>query len=310
MLKLAHIVNPLIVKDPESDLERAQSFTIQTMEIARQRALSEPGLQVSQYAAFYTEDLAAVPTTWTHTPPLTRSVLDVVTPKAGEAVRKLPLLKDILDRLYVAAVDADYCIYTNIDIGLYPDFYLRVKQLLDSGVDALTIHRRTLREEYTSLNQLPTLFQDSGHNHPGFSCFIFPRASYTNYHLHNTCIGIQPVGVTLVLNMIRHAANHKDIKGERLTFHIGNDRRWGKTLLDSTHLHNERELDRLIYDHEPLEMTPMAMSIIQVYQRWRCDYVVARANGPLKFVYKLLRKIGFPAMIAAKYNKSERKGRN
>jgi hypothetical protein len=55
MLKLAHIVNPLVVKDPSSHLEIAQSFTIKTMKMAQQHAWLEPGLQVIQYAAYYPE---------------------------------------------------------------------------------------------------------------------------------------------------------------------------------------------------------------------------------------------------------------
>ena len=134
MRTIAHIVNPVIV-DESSDLYIAQPVTFRTMEIARQRAKGT--VDVELFTAQYAEDRALVPAGWTATPDLTRSVMDIVTFRHE---RKLPLLADILDRLY-EATEAEYLIYTNVDIGLVPHFYIAVNAFIEDGADAFSIKR-------------------------------------------------------------------------------------------------------------------------------------------------------------------------
>lgn len=105
MHKLAHIINPVIIAQ-DSDLYTAQPITFETMRTARENA--QGVVDVELYSAQFPEDRPLVPQCFGFTPDLKRSVLDLATFKQQ---RKLPLLQDILDRLY-SATNAEYLIYS------------------------------------------------------------------------------------------------------------------------------------------------------------------------------------------------------
>jgi hypothetical protein len=303
MLKLAHIVNPLVVTNPDSDLSCAQPATLRSMRIARESAI-ELGVHVTQYAAFYNEDCSAVPADFVPTPVLERSVLDFVELPPTVGGRKLPLLRDILDRLYEGAKDADYLIYSNIDIGLRPDFYLEVARLIEDGTDAFLIGRRIVSTEFRSPDDLEKIFAQEGEPRVGFCCFVFPRAHYPDYLLDDTCIGLQPVGVTLAVNMIQRAAQFRNFSGARLTFHRGDDRVWERTLLDECHRHNERALDRVVRRLARQGLSQATREVLDGYQRWRAGYVIGRTSNPLsRALYRALREAGFVDWVGARYEK-------
>jgi len=110
-VKIAHIINPVKV-EKTSDLYVAQPITFETMRRARDFAAGR--VEVTLYTAQFKEDREFIPSIFNKTRDLERSVLDLGTFKIK---RKLPILKDILDRLFQAS-DADYFIYTNTDFGL------------------------------------------------------------------------------------------------------------------------------------------------------------------------------------------------
>jgi hypothetical protein len=304
MLKLAHIVNPLVVTNPGSNLCYAQPVTLRSMRIARERAIETFQVQVTHYAAFYEEDRPAVPAAFVPTPVLQRSVLDFVELPPTVEGRKLPLLRDILDRLYKAAEDADYLIYSNIDIGLRPDFYLEVARLIEEGTDAFVIGRRIVSTEFNSPDDLEKIFAHEGEPIVGFCCFVFPRAHYPDYLLDDICIGLQPVGVTLAVNMIQRAAHFQNFSAARLTFHLGDERVWEQTLLDDCHRHNERALDRVIRRLAPQELAPATRKLLEGYQGWRARYVIDRTSNPFtRNLYRAVRKAGFGDWVAARYDK-------
>jgi hypothetical protein len=303
VFNLAHIVNPLLVTNPDSDLNYAQPITLRSMRIARERAIETFGAQVTHYAAFYEEDRPAVPVDFVPTPVLERSVLDFVDPPPQVGGRKLPLLRDILDRVYDAAENADYLIYSNIDIGVRPDFYLEVARLIEQGADAIVIGRRIVSLEYTSPNDLEKIFAQEGEASVGFCCFVFPRAHYPDYLLDDTCIGLQPVGVTLAVNMIQRAVQFQNLS-KALTFHLGDDRVWERTLLDDCHRHNERALDRVVRLLARRELSPKTRGVIDGYNGWRARYVINQTSNPLtRNLYRALRKAGFGNWVAARYDK-------
>lgn len=298
MIRLAHIVNPLIVRNPGSDLRYAQPIAIRSLQDARD-ASAGSAVTVTHYAACYEEDAAAVPAGFQATPYLQRSVLDCV---RGESGRRLPLLKDILDRLYAAAPDADYLIYSNIDVGVWPDFYRRLGELITDGFDAFQIGRRTLPATWDRVEQLPQILEQDGRPHFGLSCFVFPRAHYPGYRLYDTCIGLQPVGVTLLLNMIHFARRFENFANERLTFHLGDDGPWTGTLLDPFHVHNERTLDRVA--RELATAVPAGQELLATYQRWRSNYVIDGCSSRLRRdVYRLARQLGLVNWVAMRYSK-------
>ena len=115
--RFAHIINPVIVPS-SSDLFVAQPITFESIRIAKKLAMDD--IDVSVYTAQFPEDQSIIPSWFEKTPDLTRSALDFV---QSRKQRKLPLIGDILERLHQAA-DADYLIYSNVDISVQPFFYV------------------------------------------------------------------------------------------------------------------------------------------------------------------------------------------
>lgn len=214
MHHIAHIINPFIA-GKDSDLYIAQPITFQSMLAARELAKNE--MRIDLFSAQYEEDVSFVPPGFTLTKNLQRSVLD----RADfEKKIKLPLIADILDRLY-HATDAEYLIYTNVDIGLYPDFYLKVNELINSGLDSFIINRRRIPAKFTSVAQLPQIYREFGKKHPGFDCFVFHRSIYPKLKLDGICIGVPFIEISFSQNLFAHSKNFKLFENERLTFHIG-----------------------------------------------------------------------------------------
>lgn len=208
------------------------------------RARQEAGdaVDVNLLAAVYPEDASIVPDGFQLTTPLERSVLDIQ--KFGHE-RKLPFLKDLLDRAYESS-DAEWVIYTNVDISLMPTFYNRVQQLLAEGSDALVINRRTISNHWSSASELEGMYEDKGESHPGYDCFVFPRSWIPTLDLGRLCIGAPYVGLALILELFVKATSLRLIDFEHLTFHLGDDQDWqGSKFLDYAYF-NEKEARSLI----------------------------------------------------------------
>lgn len=216
---LAHIVNPVVVPET-SDLHIAQPITFETMR--RAQAAAAGTVDVELFSAQYPEDRAAVPAFLTPTEDLTRSSRDV---HGDQRARRLPLIADVLDRLYRAS-EADHLIYTNVDIAVAANFYTAIAAFVEGGYDALTITRRTVSKRFRSVDDIPAMLHRRGRSHPGWDCFVFPRRLVPRMELGSVCIGAPGVGLVLLANGIRHAERFGVFRDERLTFHRGNDRRW------------------------------------------------------------------------------------
>lgn len=275
MIKLAHIVNPVIVP-PSSDLYIAQPITFETMRIAQ--AFAADRLTVSLFSAQYAEDRSIVPDDFQCTPNLDRSVQDV---GLFQKLRKLPLIVDLLDRLY-AATDADYLIYTNVDIALMPSFYLTVKGAIDQGYDAFAINRRTISKTYSNLSEIPLMFASVGTPQGGHDCFIFCRDVYPKYLLGNACIGAAKIGKVMLLNLMIHGKNFYEFRDWHLTFHLGNDRAWKSPELQDYFDHNESELIRIFRhyaDTQTLIDHPQMQKLIDRYSS--TDSQVSQSDKPI-----------------------------
>ena len=220
MVKFTHIINPVKVS-PSSDLYDAQPVTFESMRIAAKNI--KQAITVEHLAAFFSEDILDLPSGFIKTPVLDRSVLDF-----GDfyKTRKLPLLYDILERSYLAADDADYMIYTNVDIALMPFFYDTVWHLINQGYDAFIINRRSISKNHSTAGQLPLMYAEVGKQHMGWDCFVFKRKLFPSFQLGNVCIGARYVGLVLRTNMECFASNFKEFRDMHLTFHLGEDKVW------------------------------------------------------------------------------------
>ncbi len=239
-MRIAHIINP--VKVPSGrDLFSAQPVTFETMRIAKAAASN---LDIHQYAAFFPEDEGIIPAFLTKTPPLDRSILETCRfPKK----KKLPYIKDILDRLYYLS-SADYFIYTNVDIALTPEFYLHTAELIQQGYDGFAINRRTISKRYSRVEDIPKMLESikKGRMHPGYDCFVFKRETYPRFHLGQGCVGANWIGRILLCNIMAFSSCFHIFKDKYWTFHIGDDRTWMKNGYNSYNAHNEQELVHIL----------------------------------------------------------------
>jgi hypothetical protein len=207
-MHIAHIVNVVDVPD-HSDLKRAQPVTFDTMRQAAGLA-AEDGLRL----------------------------------KLREG-RKLPLVKDILDRLYTSATDADVLVYTNVDIALQPHFYNLVSQYVDNGVDAFVINRRTVTKSAGS-GSIPMMAAEVGAPHPGYDCFVFRRELLPHFWLGETCVGVPGIGKVLIANLIAHSRHFELFPDLHITFHLGDDQSWNLEGTDVYRQHNLKQLVKLM----------------------------------------------------------------
>jgi hypothetical protein len=241
MRTIAHIINP-VAAGPESDLREAQPLVFESMRIAQMYVRDR--VDVDLYSTQYPEDHVVIPDFLKKTPDLERSVLDV---GLFRAPRKLPLMKDILDRLYEAS-DAEYFIYTNVDIILLPHFYSAVYALIQRGYDAFTINKRCVFANVNGPEDLPVLWAEIGVSHPGFDCFVFRRDVYPQYDLGSICIGAPLIGAALAVNLAAHAQRFATFTDMHLTCHLRNDERWWAQGCHAYGFHNFEEYKK-IYAH-------------------------------------------------------------
>ena len=114
-------------------------------------------------------------------------------------------------------------IFSNVDIAVQPNFYLEIRNKIESGLDAFIINRRRIPGHFRSIEELPQMYAHKGLRHPGFDCFVFHRALYPLFELENVCVGIPFIGITLSQNIFCHAKYFKLFDGAFLTFHIGEE---------------------------------------------------------------------------------------
>jgi hypothetical protein len=241
MRTFAHIINPVVV-DPSSDLFVAQPVTFATMKTARDFATGQVAVEL--LSTQYPEDREWVPDGFTVAPDLKRSVLDLG-PFAFK--RKLPLVRDILDRLYEAAPEAEYLVFTNNDIALMPYFYVSVNALIDSGYDALVINRRAVSAEYRRLADIPLMYAATGRRHEGHDCFVFRREAFPRYALDDICVGMPFIGRVMVWNLFCFGREFKEFKAKHLTFHLGNPvMKWQMGGQADYVMHNKRAAGRVV----------------------------------------------------------------
>lgn len=236
MIRFAHLINPFVAPKT-SDLYTAQPITYETMRRARDHAKEVAVVEL--WSAQYAEDRPAVPAGFTPTPDLEQSVSDI---GSFEQPRKYPLIKDLLDRLY-AATSAEYLIYTNIDIAVQHHFYAACVEYIEQGHDAFIINRRRISGEYTKVEEIERMQAEKGLPHPGFDCFVFHRDLYPKFVMHNICIGVPFIGITLSQNLFALAHNPKVIDQAYLTWHIGLEI-FKKRAPREYFYHNKQEFDK------------------------------------------------------------------
>lgn len=241
-MRIAHIVKPMIAA-PGSEHAIAQPITFASMRAAAAQA-KRNGIDVELWTAYLPEDEPAVPPDFRKAPVLRRAVGDLRTFRIR---RPLPLFRDVLDAI-CKSTDAEYVIYTNVDIGLQPHFYAAVRDLIAEGHDAFVINRRTISDRYRSPGDLPAMYAEEGAPHPGYDCFVFRRDLYPRFVIGDVCLGNGHVDTPLVCSMIATAKNFVEIADARLTFHQGDSLGWWKWKYRDYILFNDRQAAKALLE--------------------------------------------------------------
>lgn len=246
-MKVVHIINPFVAS-AESDLHFAQPVTFASMRLAREQAPTD--MQITLMVTCFEEDIAMAPDDFIRASFLKRSVYDI---QPFSKKIRLPLIADILQKAYEES-DAEYIIYTNVDIGLYPHFYKKVHDLIQKGHDAFIINRTRLPVVYTNPEDLDKILQQKGKSHPGFDCFIFHRSLFPNMKLGNICIGVPFIEITLGQNLFHLAQSFTLVESNYHTFHIGMEIFKGRAPKEYF-IYNKKEFQKIV---------PQLMPVMQV----------------------------------------------
>ncbi len=221
-IHIAHVVN--VYGCPGgSEGHRVQAITLESMKRAREMAGTD--VAVEFISAQFAEDRGAVPPFVTATPDLDRSIQNEI---ACTDKRKLPFIHDILSRAE-QATDAEFLLYSNMDIALYPGFYRFLASTVREGVDALAVNRTQIprmvrgRDILTDASLDEIVRVGDRRPHHGIDCVMFRRDKFKLWPAPNICIGYPPVGQYLMENAEFHAQRFVWIVDDVRTFHIGVD---------------------------------------------------------------------------------------
>jgi hypothetical protein len=221
-MRLAHIINP-VKASPSSTLFEIQNITFSSIRVAKNFAESHSkDFHIDLFTTQYAEDHEIIPADFAKRKDLERSILDCAT---FTVPRKLPFLTDILAQLSDLS-NADYYIYTNIDIALMPHFYLAIRSYVEEGYCSFIVNRRTISENNINTLNLVTMYSEIGKKHQGYDCFVFKREILDSLILKKIVVGIPKVGLAFFVNLFCRSASFKVFANQHLTFHIGDDKAW------------------------------------------------------------------------------------
>lgn len=230
---IAHIVNVVGLDGVHpSYLHIAQPITLASM--VQARAMAADHVKVDLLALRYPNDTVACPEEFIDLPLLQRSCRDVFPQLINsDDSRELPLLVDILNVLQKQCHTHDLCVYTNVDIGLQPSFYLDIlEKALSQDLDAFCINKRIKPKiawgiELTE-KHLPIIYSLEGTPGGGTDCFVFKPSLLDVINVGRVFLGYPPIGRVLRLQLQSTARHFEWFKDQHLTFHLGDDRIWDR----------------------------------------------------------------------------------
>lgn len=225
-IKIAHIINPFkCTKNNSSYIYYAQPITFQSMRNAQLEA-HKVDIDIKLYAINYQEDDEIVPQYFIKLPHLKKSTKTEF-PKISKN-KKLPIIQEIFNSILKNS-DADYIIFTNIDIGVQKNFYKKIYYKIKNGQKAFIINRRNNIPKFKNnhrltKNNLNLIYKEKGKIHPGKDCFIINRNILKKIDMCLMFTGYPPWGNVLFETLIKLYKKTKIFKNKYWTFHIGDDK--------------------------------------------------------------------------------------
>jgi hypothetical protein len=215
-MRILHVISTVGDSAPQ-ELKIAQQLTLASM---RRAVTDTRHLDVQIVATRFPDE--SLPEQWLiDAPVLTTSACEVWGLTQGP---RLPLLAQVLQPT-LTEFDYDVAVYTNIDIGLQPDFYQRVETWTRAGLDAVNVTRRNI-DQSTSEMTLDEVQAQNGRSHPGADCFVFSPRVARCIDAGNVSLGLPPVGRTMAINLYLHANEYRKFGALHATFHLGRDADW------------------------------------------------------------------------------------
>lgn len=213
----------------------SQEVTYAAMQRAREQYRAS-GSEVEFLGAVFPGDEAYASRFFDRIFLLERSAADV---KSFGTARPLPLLFDVLDG--AADTDAEYVVFTNVDICPTPQFYQAVTALLARGHDALVINRRTIMGWPVDPGLVELMAMDPGRPHEGYDCFVFPRRFLREFVRNDAVVGCGGVMRSLIFNLAACSQRLLFLGDVHLTWHLGDDKVWAAPHLKDYVAHNHTE---------------------------------------------------------------------
>ena len=229
-IKIAHLINPFkCAEDNPSYLYYAQPITFKSM-LNAQIEGSKTGLDIKLYAANYPEDDDIIPEYFSKLPHLLKSTITEFPKISG--TRKLPIIQEMFNSILEHS-DADYIIFTNSDIGVQKNFYIKVTDYIyKDNFESFVINRRDNIPKFKNGKRLTDqdlniIYKEKGKIHPGKDCFVIKRNILEKININSMFTGYPPWGSTLV-RLLNKLTKTYILKKEFLTFHLGCDAAWAK----------------------------------------------------------------------------------
>lgn len=211
---ILHIINPVKVSET-SDLFFAQPITFESLKNAKKYAKFSESITLA--TTQFEEDKTIIPEGFLQLSNLQRSILDLNSKFKG---KKLPLIVDILNKSKEFVL-CDYIVYTNMDIGVLPQFYDVLYSYISQGHDAVVVNRRRVSSKFKNVEDLPLIYSELGDSHPGFDCFLFKKELLEKFIFEDICIGIPFLEVSFLHNLFSFAEKPQFVPDIHLTFHLG-----------------------------------------------------------------------------------------
>lgn len=237
-MRIRHIINYFKTQSG-TDIHIAMPIAISSLLTAKSYHKKH---KIEHLVACYSDDLEHVDTSaFIKTRPLDRTACGVFKTRTVSG-KKLPIFRDILDRLAYDSDDEDILIFTNADIIVQPFFYSLIAEKCKS-YDCFSITRRCIPANYTSVDDLPQIYSEVGKKHPGHDCFVFNKKVYDEIDPGETCIGAGHMELPFLIGLASHAKNFEIFDNLHATIHIGDERSWAS--YGDMNEHNLRETNRV-----------------------------------------------------------------
>ena len=264
---ISHIINVIEVRDDikKSHLDVAQSVTMKSMVLAK--SLTQRSKSVELVAVHHREETTQIPQEFLKAESILKYAWEFSAMLREQNIkRRFVRIYDILKN-GVIAKNSDYYIYTNTDIGLQPNFYDRIFDLLCEGYDGLAINREDVSKEIDghvlAEKDIHKIWGLPGKRHMGVDCVVFASHLFPKMEFGSVFVGAPPVGAVLLSQVRRNAKKFKWIKNERLTFHLGEDLAWMSESAKIYHIANKIEAKGLRDDVFRETLLSRCLSIFQ-----------------------------------------------